>query len=280
MATLSQTILSDQREKAEMLILNKQVCILLLLIIVVICAVQLQRTSERTSLVDDAMFRTHENMNHERHTETTCPQCLLRDTGVTKGEAVVREAVNPEIVQQFEQARTLYNRFYKGTPKEINSRGYRIPFYDRPPASDAFSTEGGAFASPDNPQFSDMKIFPARYNTAFRISGDTFDNISGDALIDKISDIFLLQTEAAKKTLDFQVAGSRTGSIGTVLTATTGANGTITFTTTVAAGDTWGSYKVKDGARLNIINGTTNAVRGAVAIVVDPGGRYNCLLHS
>jgi hypothetical protein len=117
-----------------------------------------------------------------------------------------------------------------------------------------------------------MKIFPARYNTAFRISGDTFDNISGDALIDKISDIFLLQTEAAKKTLDFQVAGSRTGSIGTVLTATTGANGTITFTVTVATGDTWGSYKIKDGARLNIINGTTNAVRGAVAIVVDPGG--------
>lgn len=77
--------------------------------------------------------------------------------------------------QQFEQAQTLYNRFHRGSPEPINSKGFRIPFYDRPPASDAFSTEGGAFANPDNPQFSDMRVFPARYNTAFRISGDTFN---------------------------------------------------------------------------------------------------------
>jgi hypothetical protein len=187
-------------------------------------------------------------------------------------EAVVKTAVNPEIEQQFEQAHTLYNKFHKGKPIEINSRGYRIPFYDRPPASDAYLGEGGQFPVADNPQFSDMRVFPARYATAFRISGDVFNNISGDALIDKISDLFLLQTEAAKKSLDFQVAGSRTGAIGFVSVATTGANGTITFTTTVAGGDTFGSFKVKEGARLNVVNGSTNVVRGTVLTVNDPGG--------
>ena len=93
-------------------------------------------------------------------------------------------------------------------------------------------------------------------------------------MIDKISDIFLLQTEAAKKSLDFQVAGSRTGSIGVVKTATTGSNGTITLAATTADGDTFGSYKVKDGARLHVVNGSTNVARGSptTCTVADPGG--------
>lgn len=117
-----------------------------------------------------------------------------------------------------------------------------------------------------------MRVFPTRYATAFRISGDVFNNISGDALIDKISDIFLLQTEAAKKSLDFQVAGSRTGEIAKVLSATTGSGGNFICAATVPGGSSFGSYKIKDGARLNIINGTSNAVRGSVAVVNDPGG--------
>jgi hypothetical protein len=189
-------------------------------------------------------------------------------------EAVVKTAVNPEIVQQFEQSKTLYNRFHKGAPKTTNSRGFRIPFYDRPPASDGYFGEGGQFPAADNPQFSDMRIFPARYATAFRISGDVFDNMKGDALIDKISDLFMLQTEAAKKTLDFQVAGTRTGSIAGVASAVTGDNGTITCSTTVANGSTFGSYKIKEGARLHVVDGTTNIARGAptTITVVDPGG--------
>src|SRR5512143_263733 len=111
-------------------------------------------------------------------------------------EAVVRTAVNPEIEKQFEESQTLYNRFHKGKAIQVNQRGYRIPFYDRPPASDAYFSEGGAMPVADNPQFNDMRIFPARYATAFLISGDVFDNIGGDALIDKISDLYLLQTEA------------------------------------------------------------------------------------
>lgn len=68
-------------------------------------------------------------------------------------EAVVKTAVNPEIEQQFEQAHTLYNKFHKGKPIPLNSRGFRIPFYDRPPASDAYIGEGGQFPVADNPQF-------------------------------------------------------------------------------------------------------------------------------
>lgn len=187
-------------------------------------------------------------------------------------EAVVREAVNPEIERQYEEAHTLFNKFTKGKAIDITPKGYKIPFYDRPPASDAFMGQTSAFPVPDNPNFSDMKVFHARYATSFRINGDVFDSIGGDALIDNISDIFLMQTEAAKKTLDFQVAGSRSGVIAVVKTATTGANGTITLAATVTDGSTFGSYKIKDGARLNVINGSTNAVRGAVATVVDPGG--------
>ena len=182
-------------------------------------------------------------------------------------EAVVRTAVNPEIEQQFEQAHTLYNRFYKGKPIELNQRGYRIPFYDRPPASDGYLGEGGQFPVADNPQFNDMRVFPARYATSFLISGDVFNNISGDALIDKISDLFLLQTEAAKKTLDFQIAGSRTGAIGYITAVTAGANGTVTFSTTVAGGSTFGSFKVKEGARLNAVNPADNTARAGVGVV-------------
>jgi len=120
----------------------------------------------------------------------------------------------------------------------------------------------------------DMRIFPARYATAFLISGDVFDNIGGDALIDKISDLYLLQTEASKKTLDFQIAGSKNGAIAVVKSATTGANGTVTCAVTVADGGTFGSFKVKDGARIHFVNGTTNVARGAptTGVVVDPGG--------
>ncbi len=119
-----------------------------------------------------------------------------------------------------------------------------------------------------------MRIFPARYATAFLISGDVFDNIGGDALIDKISDLYLLQTEAAKKTLDYQVAGSKNGAIAVVLSAVTGANGTVTCATLRTDGGTFGSYKVKDGARIHFVNGTTNVARGAptTGVVVDPGG--------
>jgi len=204
-------------------------------------------------------------------------------------------------------------------------------------------------------QFNDMRIFPARYATAFLISGDVFkqmdllsgdtrskksllidletemstgrkhaffqknagqrerisegtsqwddavfrshgnsrnheklaemtsscesrvtkgDNIGGDALIDKISDLYLLQTEAAKKTLDYQVAGSKNGAIAVVKSATTGANGTVTCATARVDGGTFGSYKVKDGARIHFVNGSTNIARGApdVGVVSDPGG--------
>lgn len=119
-----------------------------------------------------------------------------------------------------------------------------------------------------------MRIFPARYATAFLISGDVFDNIGGDALIDKISDLYLLQTEAAKKTLDYQVAGSKNGAIAVVKSATTGANGTVTCATARVDGGTFGSYKIKDGARIHFVNGSTNIARGApdVGVVGDPGG--------
>ncbi len=118
-----------------------------------------------------------------------------------------------------------------------------------------------------------MRVFPARYATAFLISGDVFNNISGDALIDKISDLFLLQTEAAKKTLDFQVAGTKTGSIAVTTAVTTGANGTATMANTVAGGSTFGSFKIKEGARLNFVNATTIVARATTSVVVDPGGR-------
>lgn len=102
----------------------------------------------------------------------------------------------------------------------------------------------------------------------------TGDNIGGDALIDKISDLYLLQTDAAKKTLDYQVAGSKNGAIAVVLSAVTGANGTVTCSVLRSTGGTFGSYKVKDGARIQFINGTTNVARGAptTGVVVDPGG--------
>lgn len=98
------------------------------------------------------------------------------------------------------------------------------------------------------------------------------NNIGGDALIDKISDLFLLQTEAAKKTLDFQIAGSRTGAIAYITAVTTGANGTFTCSNTVAGGSTFGSFKIKEGARLNAVNPTGNAVRAGTSVVADPGG--------
>ena len=53
-------------------------------------------------------------------------------------EAVVITSVNPEVEREFAQAPTLLNVFHKGKAKRTNSRGYRIPFYDRPPASDAY----------------------------------------------------------------------------------------------------------------------------------------------
>lgn len=135
-------------------------------------------------------------------------------------------------------------------------------------------SEGGALPVADNPQFQDMRIFPTRYGTSFLISGDVFDSVGGDALIDKISDLYLLQTEAAKRTLDFQVAGTKNGAIAVVQSATTGANGTVTCSTTVANGGTFGSFKIKDGARLHFINGSTNIARGSptTGVVVDPGG--------
>lgn len=187
-------------------------------------------------------------------------------------EAVVETAVNPEIEDQFSQARTLYNRFHKGKAIPTNGRGYRIPFYDRPPASDAFMGEGGQFPVADNPKFNDMRIFHARYATSFLISGDVLANIGEDALIDRVSDLFLLQTDAAKKTLDFQVAGSRTGRIAVLKTVSSGTPGSFVCASTVADGDTNGSFKIKDGARLNAYNPANNAVRSGTSIVNDPGG--------
>jgi len=59
--------------------------------------------------------------------------------------------LNPEIEKQYEESHTLFNKFTKGKPIDITPRGYRIPFYDRPPASDAFMGQTSAFPVPDNP---------------------------------------------------------------------------------------------------------------------------------
>lgn len=42
---------------------------------------------------------------------------------------------NPPL--HYEGNRKRYNKFHKGKAVQVNLRGYRIPFYDRPPASDS-----------------------------------------------------------------------------------------------------------------------------------------------
>jgi len=75
-------------------------------------------------------------MNHERLTEMISPGSYAKMPSNNLGE----------------ESQTLYNRFHKGKAIQVNQRGYRIPFYDRPPASDSFFSEGGAMPVADNPR--------------------------------------------------------------------------------------------------------------------------------
>lgn len=83
-------------------------------------AVQRDRLIEETSFMDGIIVGSRGNMNRERTAETTVLLYFNRNTVITDR----------------------YNRFHKGKAIQVNQRGYRIPFYDRPPASDSYVIMG------------------------------------------------------------------------------------------------------------------------------------------
>jgi len=50
----------------------------------------------------------------------------------SKFEAIIKEAIDPEIERRFNQNQSLYNQFYQSQPAKVNQSGYRIPFYNNP----------------------------------------------------------------------------------------------------------------------------------------------------
>jgi hypothetical protein len=70
--------------------------------------------------------------------------CLAKDHEIVRTTGKPVEAIRNAslLILSKESGNNWYNRIHKGKAKRANLRGYRIPFYDRPPASDALISKG------------------------------------------------------------------------------------------------------------------------------------------
>lgn len=75
-------------------------------------------TLEEAQLATAAWFRIEEAIHPK-------PKLSFGDF-----EAVIRDAVSPAIIAQFDSTSSLYDRWVKkDTPIAVHSRGFRMPFY-------------------------------------------------------------------------------------------------------------------------------------------------------
>lgn len=160
-------------------------------------------------------------------------------------ESVLKEHVNPILVEQFEQERTLYNLIGEsGEP--VNARGTRISSRVRQNPSFTWHAESGAFPTPGKEEYIEMKVFATRCAVGFEFSGDFLDQIDTEEnLVRGLSTIMSNYTDTAKKKINQAMYGDGTGAIGTVLTRDSATQAT--FSTTTAAGSLFGARKLDVG---------------------------------
>ncbi len=157
-------------------------------------------------------------------------------------EAVLKEHVNPILVEQFEQERTLYNLIGEsGEP--VNARGTRVSSRVRQNPSFSWFSESGAFPTPGKEEYIEMKIFATRCAVGFEFSGDFLDQIDTEEnLVRGLSTVMSNYTDTAKKKLNQHMFGDGTGKLGSVVSndSTTQA----TFSITAANGSLFGTRKL------------------------------------
>jgi hypothetical protein len=177
-----------------------------------------------------------------------------------------------DVKQLFEQEAKLYGLIRQSTNSDfVNGKGFRIPNYMNPPTGHGYFPEGGSFNVPGPFKFKDMFVWPIGYALPMQFTGRMIRNFQDtSAMVRWMGGVLKIYTQTATKEIEEQLPGDGTGAKAYVLsTVSPGPPVTITCTTTptASAGRTKGSLYLQEGGSYNVIDPTTDNVRGTFKVL-------------
>jgi len=187
-------------------------------------------------------------------------------------EAVILEAVDPEIHDQTFEPDDLYMKLMRGRGKRTNDRGVRIPSKVRQNASFGGFGDGGILLRAGQPEYIEMKVYPVNLFSSFEITGNAVANLkTDDALIGKLSEIIEDASFSAKSKINDAIPGDGTGEIARVKVRDSGTQ--CTMASTYAEGNVFGAMKMIVGAFVQFVapDGTLRSATASEVTGSDPG---------
>lgn len=173
------------------------------------------------------------------------------------------------IINRLFQESTVLTDELESVPAEgIDTKGIEFLMNVEAAGPNAYTPEGGVF--PDPKPLDDVRgrVRHARLQRTITYSGDSwihFTKLSDSQIIEKMSGRVERDTKTSRKDHEQMLFGDGTGEVARVIAPIPGGatNATVTFAQSVANGNTFGSYKIRKGARYQFYTAAGVARAGA-----------------
>lgn len=184
---------------------------------------------------------------------------------------VLREVIDPEIVDQVERTPTLYNLIPKGG--DINARqdgsgnntGVFMYAKTTPNPSLAWFNEGGVYPAGSNSKRVKFSAGFSRVAITSRLTRDVLEGADKQAIVNVVTEEIVDDTKSVLKEISQQLYGNGTGSKGTItgvsVTGTGTTNDPYVSTLTIAGGV--GTAQLIVGGKYDIVSGSAGDRDGA-----------------
>jgi hypothetical protein len=177
-----------------------------------------------------------------------------------------------KINKLFQERTTLLDLINQETPEMIDERGYEFTMNVEPAGPNTYTPEGADF--PDSSPLLDVKgrVRYARLQRTLQMTLDTylhFTKLSDQEIMEKLAGRIDRDMATAKKDHNQMNYGDGSGEVARVIAPIPAgaANATVTFSKTVAGGNTFGAFKIRKNAFYEFRDSTGTQIVGGANVI-------------